>query len=99
MLYLSSIISCFTSTLLMLSSVVMHPFMDSTVKIVILVCARKIKWPMPVALLVAVIMPAIASDMSALLRRLTSFQNPQKPPWSRHCIVCVIAAVAYTNLY
>ena len=52
----------------------------------------------PVALLVAVIMPAIASDMSGLLRRLTSFQNPQKSSWNHHCIVCVIAAVAYTKL-
>ena len=37
----------------------------------------------PVAFLVAVIMPAsdsVASDMSGLMGRLTSFQKPQKPP-------------------
>ena len=58
------------------------------VKIVILVCARKKeRMAQPVAFLVIVIMPAsdsVASDMSGLIGRLTSFQKPQKPPWSRH---------------
>ena len=42
-----------------------------------------------VALLVPVVMPtsdSIASDMSGLMGRLTSFQNPQKPPWSCHWV-------------